>query len=312
MRKIVSWVLLALGAFLLVAAIIAKAWAPGQVERTPLDTDTTTRLAGSAEKLNPSTGKVENLDVRATSINKVDSEASDEDVAVFVAASCLVVDTPDSPACGEEGTGKNADPNVISISQEVFATDRHTGEAVDGEGYLPEGSEQYEGLVNKFPFGTEKKDYEFWDGLTGKAFPVTYEGTEDIDGLETYEFHLQIEDEPAVVTGDIEGIYSFDKTMWIEPRTGAIIKQEQHDVRTTEDGDPLLDLTLAFTDDQVSANVDEAKDNVRLLGLVTTTVPLVGFIGGPILILVGLALLLRPRRPEDPTEEPAKDPVGAA
>lgn len=299
MRKIVSWVLLGLGAFLLVTAIIAKVWAPGQVEKTPLDTDTTTHLAGTADKLNPATGEVETHDVRATSITKVDAEASDDDVVVFVSTTCLVIDTPDGPDCGEEGTGENADPNVISISTEVFATDRHTGEAVDGEGYLPEGSEQFEGLVNKFPFGTEKKDYAFWDGLVGKTVPATYEGTEEIDGLETYKFSMVIDEESAVVTGDIEGFYSLEKTMWVEPKTGSIVKQEQHDVRTTEDGDTLLDLRVAFTEDQVDNNVGEGKDNAGLLTLLTSTVPLIGFIVGPILLLVGGALLVLARREGD-------------
>lgn len=296
MRKIVSWVLLGLGAFLLVAAVVAKTWAPGQVEKTPLDTDTTTRLEGTAQKLNPSRGKVEDLDVRATSISKVDSDASDDDVVVFVSTTCLVIDTEGGPDCGEEGTGKDADPNVITVSQDIFATDRHTGEAVDGDGYLPEDSGQHEGLVNKFPFGTEKKGYDFWDGLVERAVPVTFEGTEDIDGLETYKFNYSLEEEPAVVTGDIEGLYSMDKTMWVEPKTGSIIKQHQHEVRTTEDGDTLLDLDLTFTDDTVSRNVDEGESNASKLNLLTSTVPLIGFIVGPLCILAGLALMLLARR----------------
>jgi stearoyl-CoA desaturase (delta-9 desaturase) len=40
-RKIVSWILLGLGAFLLVTAIVATVWAPDQVKRAPIDTDST-------------------------------------------------------------------------------------------------------------------------------------------------------------------------------------------------------------------------------------------------------------------------------
>lgn len=296
MRKIVSWLLLALGGFLLVAAVVATVWAPGQVQRAPVDTDSTTRLAGTAEKLNPSEGEVEDLDVRATSITEADSEASDDEVVVYTSTVCLVIDVPDTPDCGEQGTGDDADPNVITISTDVFATDRETGLAVNEGDYLPEDAEPHEGLMNKFPFGTEKKSYPFWDGVLKQAIPTEYVGTEDIDGLTVYEFSYSVSEEPAVVTGDIEGLYSMDKTMWIEPKTGQIVDQEQHDVRTLDNGDPLLDLQLAFTDDQVATNVEEAKDNVSSLELITGTVPLIGFIGGPLLIVIGLALLVSGRR----------------
>ncbi|MDN5894858.1 MAG: DUF3068 domain-containing protein [Nocardioides sp.] len=298
MRRIISWVLLGLGAFLLVTAVVAKVWAPGQIERTPLDTNATTRLAGTADKLNPSTGKIEDLDVRATSFTKADSKKSDNDVVVFVNTTCLVVDKPDTADCGEEGVDKNADPNVISITTEVFAADRYTGLAVNGEKYLPADAEEREGLQNKFPFNTEKKDYEYWDGMLGETVTAAYDGTEKVDGLETYRFKIKVEDEPAEVTSGIDGIYSTDTTIWIEPKTGAIVNQEQHEVRTLENGDPLLDLDLAFTDKQVETNVDDAKDNVAQLDLLTSTVPLLGFILGPILIVIGVLGLVLSRRRE--------------
>lgn len=292
MRKIVSWALLALGGFLLAAAVVATVWVPDQVKRTPIDTDSTTRLSGTAEKLNPTEGEVETLDVRAVSITEADSEASDDDIVVFVNTVCLVVDVPDTPDCGEQGTGKNADPNVITISPDVFAADRQTALAVNDPDYLPSDAVPHEGLLNKFPFDTEKKAYPFWDSVLKEAVTAEYVGTDERDGLEVYEFNYTVTEEPAVVTGDIEGLYSMDKTIWIEPRTGKIVDQEQHDVRTLEDGDPLLDLTLSFTDEQVQTDVDDAKDSVATLDLLTKTVPLVGFIGGPLLILGGVVLLV--------------------
>ena len=53
MRKVVGWLLLLLGAFLLVAAVVALVWAPGAAERTPLNVNTYTYLTGQADKLNP-------------------------------------------------------------------------------------------------------------------------------------------------------------------------------------------------------------------------------------------------------------------
>jgi hypothetical protein len=312
LRKIISWVLLGLGAFLLAAALVATVWAPDQVKRAPLDTDSTTRLSGTAQKLNTGTGEIDDLDVRAVSITKADSNKSDDDVVVYVNTSCLVIDIPDTPDCGEPGTGDDADPNVINISNELFATDRRTGVAVNGDEYLPEGTPEREGLQNKFPFDSEKKDYEFWDGILDSTVPATYEGTEEIDGLETYRYNMSVVEEEATVIGDVDGIYSLDKTMWIEPNTGAIIDQEQHDVRTLPNGDPLLDLQLSFTDEQVSANVDDASANVSSLTLLTKTIPLVGFIGGALCIIAGILLLLSARRKNEANHDhpqPKKTPV---
>lgn len=296
MRRTIYLVLLGLGAFLLVAAVVAMTWAPGQVKRTPLDTDSTTRLVGEGEKLNPASGKVEPIEVRATSFTEADSKASDDDVVVFVNTTCLVLDEPETPDCGVEGTGDDADPNVVSITTDIFAADRENGEAVNDDKYLPDDAVPHEGLVNKFPFDAEKKDYAYWDGMLGRTVPAKYVGTEEIEGVEAYQFDIDVVDEPAEVVDGIDGVYSMDKTLWVDPVTGSILKQEQHEVRTLENGDVLLDLNIAFTDDQVKANASDAEDNISSLNLLTKTVPLIGFIVGPLLILIGAALWFVSRR----------------
>lgn len=298
MRKIIGWVLLALGAFLLVIGLMAAVWAPGQVKRTPLDTDSTTRLSGNADKLNPATGEVDNIDVKATSITKADSEHSDDKVIVFVSSTCLVIDdgSSDLPDC-VPGT----DERLVTASTEVFATDRSDGLAVNGEKYLPPSAEERDGLVNKWPFDAEKKTYPYWDGLLGEAVDAEFDGTESIEGLETYRYHVVVQDTPTEVVTGVDGIYSQDKFIWIDPVTGAIINQTQHEVRTLEDGSTLLDLTLAFTDEQVSANAADAKDNGSQLGLLTKTVPLVGLIGGLLALLAGGFLTFASRRREAET-----------
>jgi hypothetical protein len=300
-RKIIGWVLLALGAFLVVIGLMAALWAPGQVKRTPLDTDSTTRLTGNADKLNPATGEVDNINVQATSITKADSEHSDDNVIVFVNSTCLVVDdgSGDVPDCVDADDPQG---RLITASTDVFATDRSDAMAVNGSSYVPPSAEEKEGLVNKWPFDAEKKTYPYWDGLLGEAVDATYDGTETLDGLETYRYHVLVEDAPAEVVTDIDGIYSQDKFIWIDPVTGSIINQTQHEVRTLEDGSPLLDLNLAFTDEQVSSNVADAQDNGDQLALLTKTVPLVGLIGGVIAMLVGGFLVFAGRRRE--TEAP--------
>lgn len=291
MRKIIGWVLLALGTFLVVVGLMAAVWAPGQVKRTPLDTDSTTRLAGTADKLNPGTGEVESLEVKAASVTKADSEHSDDDVIVFVSSTCLVIDEGDVPDCVD---ADDPEGRLVSASTDVFATDRSDGTAVNGS-YVPPSAEEKEGLVNKWPFDAEKKTYPYWDSMLGEAVDAEYDGTETIDGLETYRYHVLVEEQPAEVVTDVDGIYSQDKYIWIDPVTGAIINQTQHEVRELTDGSTLLDMQLDFTEDQVSANAADAKDNGGLLGLLTKTVPLVGLIGGVVALLVGAFLVFAGR-----------------
>ena len=291
MRKIIAGVLLGLGSFLLVAALVVVVWGADAVKKTPLDTDSVTNLSGVADKLNPGTGDVEDLKVKAASVTKADAELSDDKVVVFVNTVCLVVDEDNVPQCVDSD-----DDRLVSASSDVFATDRSTAEAVNDPKYLPPSAEEKTGLVNKWPFDAQKKDYKYWDGMLGEAVDATYDGTESIDGLQTYRYHVLIEDEPAEVVTDIDGVYSQDKYLWIDPTTGAIIKQTQHEVRELEDGSTLLDMNLAFTDDQVASNASDAKDNGSMLGLLTKTVPLVGFIGGILALLAGAFLFLSDRR----------------
>jgi len=83
-RRILGWVALFVGAFLLMAAALGQFWAPNHAERTPLNVNTNTRLSGDAQKLDPTTGKVEPLKVKASNITKSDDKKSDDDVVVFV------------------------------------------------------------------------------------------------------------------------------------------------------------------------------------------------------------------------------------
>ena len=287
-----GWVLLLVGSLLLATAALAFFWLPGQVQRVPLNVDTTTRLAGTADKLNPKTGKVETgLPIKVTSITKVDPKASDDKVAVWVNTTCVNIDQ-DNPADCLKGT----DARVVNNSIDTFATDRGTGEAVNGDKYLPPTAEAKTGLVNKWPFDAQKKDYTYWDGLRGKEVPATFEGTQKLDGLEVYEYHVSVPATAAEIADGIQGTYQTDKVMLVEPKTGSIINQTQHEVRTLEDGTKVLDLKIGFIDDQVAAGISDGKENVKRLNLMLNQVGPMTAIGGAVLFLAGLALVMSAAR----------------
>jgi hypothetical protein len=302
MRKVIGWVLLALGAFLLCAGLLLRFYASDALKKTPLTVSSTTHLEGTADKLNPLKGEVENLDVKVTSVTKTDDKASNDDVVVFVNTTCVMLDEPDAPDCVDAGTKADPDKRLISATTDVFATDRVTALALSDEAdddYLPEDTAAHDGLVNKWPFDAQKKDYPYWDDILDEAVTAAYTGTETLEGVPVYVYEVAVEPTPAEVVSGIDGLYQAEKTIKVDPKTGSIVYQRNHDVRTLENGDPLIDLDVAFTDDQVKASVDEAADGGSKLHLISVIVPIVGVLVGLLLLAGGLFLVLRaPRRQE--------------
>ncbi len=290
MRKFVGLLLLGLGAFLLVAAGMGRFWAPGMAERTPLDVDTRTRLSGTAQHFDVATGKLVDSKVKATAVDQSDSKRSDGDVVAFVETTCLVVDQDDPPDCVDKD-----DPRLLNAVADVFASDRHTAMAVNAEKYVGADAVPHEGLMNKFPIDTERKTYPVWDNVLKKAVPGRYAATERTAGLTTYRFDVDVPSTDAEVLGDSPGTYTTKRSIWVEPRTGALIKQTRQETRTLADGQKILDLDIAYTPATIQKAADVAEDSRSTLRLITVIIPIVGLVGGLALLAAGL-LVLRRRR----------------
>ncbi len=291
MRRIVGLVLMGLGAFLVAVGLIAQFWAPGVVLKTPLDIDQTTHLSGTANKLNVATGELELNPILTTNYTRTDSNASDSKVAVWTSVVCVVIDRDDPPPCVPE-----SDDRLVQVETDAFATDRVTALAVPGLKYLPPGSVEHEGLINKFPFDTEKKDYPYWDSAVNAAVTAKFLGTERIFGVETYHFRTEIEKAAVDIAEGTPGTYSGTRDIFVEPRTGAIQDQREKQTRWLENGDLAADVSMAFTDAQKKTSADEADKNIGQLDLLLKTVPLVGMIVGVLLFAGGLFLVLGTRR----------------
>ncbi|WP_084108021.1 DUF3068 domain-containing protein [Knoellia aerolata] len=272
MRRIIGLVLMGLGGFLITTALLALIYIPGAVKKTPLDTDTYTRLTGNASAL-PSGG---GSPVKALSHTVADGQKSDGDVVVFDTFTCLIKDpNGDSPDCVDD---TDPDRRLVTATTDRFATDRRTGLSVNDEKYIGD-AQPHEGLVNKFPFDVEKKTYPFWDGILDRAVDATFEGEEKVDGWDTYKFVIDVNDEPAEISNGIQGTYSDLKTMFVDPRTGSILKQTEQQERVLENGTTVLDLDFGFTDETVKGNIDTAKDNDSRLGLIGRLPLIAGLLG---------------------------------
>ncbi|MBI2245328.1 MAG: DUF3068 domain-containing protein [Nocardioides sp.] len=290
-RKWLGRVLLAVGAFLLVAGVLATVWAPGVVKKTPLDVNQVTHLSGTVQKLDPLTGDFEEKPVKVQSITKTDSEHSDGDIVSWVQTTCVVIDVDDAPDCVD-----GDDERLVSASTDVFATDRVTALAVNDSDYLPADATPHDGVMNKWPFDAEKTTYPFWDGTAGHAIDAVYDRTETLDGIECYVYKASVTDAPIQIAEGIDGTYDNNVEIWVEPKTGAIQQQTQDQQRYLADGTQVLDLKIGFTDEQIQQFADDAKTNMRTLAILTVWMPIVGFAGGALCVLAGLALLLTARR----------------
>jgi Porin PorA len=296
--KVLARVLLGLGAFLLITGILAITYAPGVVKKTPLDVDTTTIYEGQAAKLDPLTGAFDTKPAYAIRHTQADSKKSDDDTVLMVENACAVFDTGGAQVCVNGN-----DPDLITATTDIFATDRVTAEAVDSN-ELPPDAVPHEGLINKFPFDVEKKTYPFWDGDVGSAVDIDFKGEETLFGLDTYEFSYTIKDVPILIAPDdpetpaddsIPGTYDNVVTVNVDPKTGSIVKSGQDQQQYLEDGTPAADVQLTQTDDSVKEAVDEAKSAGTMLTILLTVVPIVGIGGGLLCLLGGVLMILRER-----------------
>ena len=174
---------------------------------------------------------------------------------------------------------------------------------------------EFTGQLYKFPFGTEKKAYEYFDRDLRKALPIEYQGTEDIQGLETYRFQQVVPDTqltfsadrltgllntfaPDAVSGQV--VYSNTRTIWVEPVSGTFIKvQEQQKKQLVPDtGTPtqLLDGNFVYTDETVTNNVKSAGETKDSVLLISRTLPIALAIIGALLLIIGLWMVVTGRR----------------
>lgn len=180
------------------------------------------------------------------------------------------------------------------------------------KGYFQTGAEessrttydQRQGIYLKFPFGTQRTSYNFWDSAAGKTFPAKYVGAEKIQGLAVYKFVQEVPEQsiglregmPGEIFGQAPGTtvtadirYSNIRTVWVEPETGLIIRGQEEQKRVFSAGGktvPALVGTIGYSDDTVRVNVAAVQDKVSGLRGLRSTIPLgAGLIG---LLLTGL------------------------
>jgi len=300
-------ILFGVGAFLIVAALLAKFYAYPTLAVAPQDPNSETVLTADDATVFD-TATLSEVDTSLTSVVKTvgDQEAAEDDggdTRVYTSATST----------------RDADGNIRSRSVARVAFDAHTGEAINCCGEYEESVEgereevEHDGLVIKFPFNTQKQSYDFWDSSLGETVEIDYQGTEEVGGLKTCKFQQTIEptevstlEVPASVVGaDGDGnvtaqrMYSNVRTLWVEPETGAVIDREEQQLSTLRyDGEDQVTVTeanLSYSDETVQTGIDDYGSKATLLGAARTWVPLVLGIIGLVLVVAGVLLTMRSR-----------------
>jgi len=315
MRRGVGIVLIGLGVFLVVLAALLRFTVVPAIAKAPLspgeDTGGVTQTdqnGVAAVLLDPAT-LTERTDVplTATRFTRGDvpasqtSEALADDLAIY-----------ESFIRTEDNTG-----TVVTASTIRVAFDRVTSELSNCCGANYDGQEIEFAGINplKFPMFTEPKEYRYFDATLEEAVPIQYVGTEDLEGLSVYRFEQTIEARQIgtlEVPGDLVGFplptfvapryYANERTLWVEPTTGAIVKGEERQVQTLRGPDgtdkvTVIDAVIGTSASEVSEGVSTASSLASQIRLFNDTLPLIGGIVGIVLLVVGIILVaIRPRR----------------
>jgi Porin PorA len=297
MRRGVAIVLVGLGVFFVALALLLRFYVVPSLLVTPIDQFAESFAPGTGTVFNPATlVEEDNVDMVAHRTLRGDVAASSDDVGVWDESLLL----------------EKSDGSLINASTDRVAWDRKTGEAVHCCGEAVDGvPTKHTGLSYKFPFGTEKKTYQFFDTTAKKAYPMTYKGSEQIQGLTVYRFEqpvgpVQIAE--SEVPGDLVGetapsvtvprFYDNLRTVWVEPVTGVIVKgqEKQHQAfrnAAGEDAVTLVDVTLTFNEKTQKQQGDLAKDGRSKAALLGTWAPIGLGLLGVVLLVVGLVMIGR-------------------
>ena len=324
MRRAVGYIVLGLGAFLIVLAPLARWYVAPRVAVAPLGCTDTNAICQDKVNLSPSAGVASTLFDPATLQSRSNvALVGQERVRADVAAS---TGPDDRTVWDESQTVSDSDGNLVQATTMRIPFNGHTSQMIDCCGANADGAPitDFSGINPlKFGFGAEQKTYQYFDKTLNKATPMEFKSVETIDGVECYKF-VQVIPPTQIgtleVPGDLVGssdpsvqapeFYSNTRTVWVEPVTGVIVKgveQQKQTLRGADGSDKLtlIQATIGFTDENVRLSAQQAADGKSQLGLVQTIIPLGGLVLGLIALGLGFWLVAGARR------ESPRPPSGA-
>ncbi|MFC4374052.1 DUF3068 domain-containing protein [Nocardia halotolerans] len=357
-RRTVACVLVGLGAALLVAALMIPTYTVSKVAKTPLDLEITTIAESQPDE--------ESLVLDSKSLTSGDGPAVvDENVPLISQRFVTVEEPSDADVMTLQAgstlrrTDVQGDTGLLTANIDRVTISRTTGMPVDEE---PNGSiavtvdkdgsvmepVQHTGIGYRFPIGTEKKTYPYFDINVRKSFDANFIEETEINSTKVYRFQMiapptstwdvvkapanrltlpaskwgvdERDDTPVTMTR----YYTNVRDLWVEPETGTVIKGGEsihlYYARAADKPEvTALKSHIVFDEATVESQLAIAEENTDKLSLFGRIVPIVFGVLGVIALLAGLFLGLRggsapahaSPRGTRPTPGPAADDTAA-
>ncbi|WP_067466145.1 DUF3068 domain-containing protein [Nocardia amamiensis] len=331
-RRTVACLLVGLGALLIVAALMIPTYTVDKVAKTPLDLEITTIATNQPGE--------DSLVLDSRSLTAPEGSAKVDTNVPLVSQRFLTVE---DPADAEQMTvqagqtlrriDKQGDTGLLTAVIDRVTIDRVTGMPVSTE---PNGSiavtttkegesiadpVQHTGLQYRFPIGTEKKTYPYFDLNVRKTFDANFVEETEINNLKVYHFQMSVPATnlnevvqsptnrlslPAAKWG-VEGgeepvtmyrYYTNTRDLWVEPQTGTVVKGGEalhlYYSRTADKPEvTALKSHLVFDENTVESQASVAKENIDKLALYGRVMPIVLGVLGVIALIAGVFLGVR-------------------
>lgn len=326
-RRTVACVLVGLGAALLTAALLIPTYTVSKVAKTPLDLEITTIATNQPGE--------ESLVLDSKSLTSGDGPAKVDTNVPLISQRFVTVEEPSN---AEEMTiqagqtlrriDKQGDTGLLTATIDRVTIDRVSGEpvaenpngaiatTVDKNGTVFDPV-QHTGLGYRFPIGTEKKTYPYFDINVRKSFDANFIEETEINNTKVYHFQMTV---PPTSTWDVvqsptnrltlpaakwgvegEGdvtmtrYYANTRDLWVEPQTGTVVKGGEnihlYYSRTPDKAEvTALKSHIVFDENTVESQLAVAKENTDKLSLFGRVVPIVLGVLGVIALIAGLFL----------------------
>ncbi|WP_433600104.1 DUF3068 domain-containing protein [Nocardia sp. CA-135953] len=330
-RRTVACLLVGLGALLIVAAVMIPTYTISKLAKTPLDLEITTIATNQPGE--------DSLVLDSKSLTAPEGAAKIETNVPLISQRFLTVEEPSDATEMTVQAGqtlrridKQGDTGLLTATVDRVTIDRKTGEPVAKD---PNGSiavtvnkdmesiadpVQHTGLQYRFPIGTEKKTYPYFDVNARKSFDVNFIEESEINDMKVYHFQMSVPvtnmwdviqaptnklslpaskwglegDDPVTMTR----FYTNTRDLWVEPQTGTVIKGgEQIHLYYARSGDhpdvTALKSHLVFDENTIESQISVAKENIDKLSLYGRIMPIVLGVLGVAAVVGGVFLGIR-------------------
>jgi hypothetical protein len=308
MRRVAGLVLSALGAFLIVLALITRFVIVGETVKFPLNEKSISTLVAnnasyfSPTKLHELSGVT--LDDTVTVVG--DNAAGDSSRAVWNEFSYVYDET---------------NHVAYNYSTERLAFDRRSGELLNccGAAIGTNSSVHLSGQGFVWPIGAQQQTYQYFDTTLLKPEPSVYSGTAVVDGLKTYKYVETVlgdksgtQSLPGSLIGDPNAqsvtLNEYDAsttTFYVDPTSGAPVEELSSEHLYLQSGGAqvldLLNAHFATSPSSVASAVSNAKSKDTEIELVSVILPIVFALVGLILLVTAIIMTMAVR------EEPEYD-----